>query len=354
MTIPSNRDFSTEVKQDRLRLLWRVTLVAAVLVAWVIMNIAMLQRVELSRMFIPLIVVIIGSLLTRILLMRNLYRPAAWTYVASLTAGLAFALVFSDNQALYVLPFAFPIVVFIVGLLLQPGNTLFTAVVASVIIVVAPLIGQQSIPAQLVIQVAAIALTLISAVVAAQVAGDLYQIADWALSNYQRERRVAGELFDSQQALERSLARSNALGERLQETNVELEDARSAAEDAKHFRGQFLANMSHELRTPLNAIIGFSETMLKFPAMYDDVKLPGAYEDDLQQIYTSGRQLLTLINDILDLAKVDAGKLDVRVARVDLHPLLQVVVSTASGLVGTKPVQLETEHPRLSAPGCGR
>ena len=69
-------------------------------------------------------------------------------------------------------------------------------------------------------------------------------------------------------------------------------------------------------------LVGFSETMLKFPAMYDDVNLPSAYEDDLQQIYTSGRQLLTLINDILDLAKVDAGKLDVRMGRVDLQPLL--------------------------------
>ncbi len=110
---------------------------------------------------------------------------------------------------------------------------------------------------------------------------------------------------------------------RLQETNDELDAARGAAEEAKHFRGQFLANMSHELRTPLNAIIGFSETMLKFPAMYDDVKLPVAYEADLQQIYTSGRQLLTLINDILDLAKVDAGKLDVRMERVDLSTVFE-------------------------------
>jgi signal transduction histidine kinase len=103
--------------------------------------------------------------------------------------------------------------------------------------------------------------------------------------------------------------------------------------------------MSHELRTPLNAIIGFSETMLRFPAMYDDVKLPPAYEDDLQQIYTSGRQLLMLINDILDLAKVDAGKLDVRIDRVDLNPLLKKVVSTAGGLIGGKPVRLETDIP---------
>ena len=126
--------------------------------------------------------------------------------------------------------------------------------------------------------------------------------------------------------------------------------ARDAAEEAKHFRGQFLANMSHELRTPLNAIIGFSETMLKFPAMYDGVRLPNAYEADLQQIYTSGRQLLTLINDILDLAKVDAGKLDVRMERVDLQPVLKNVVSTASGLVGNKPVQLETDIPDYLPP----
>jgi signal transduction histidine kinase len=108
--------------------------------------------------------------------------------------------------------------------------------------------------------------------------------------------------------------------------------------------------MSHELRTPLNAIIGFSETMLRFPAMYDDVKLPPAYEDDLQQIYTSGRQLLTLINDILDLAKVDAGKLDVRIDRVDLNPLLRKVVSTAAGLIGNKPVRLETDIPDYLPP----
>jgi signal transduction histidine kinase len=108
--------------------------------------------------------------------------------------------------------------------------------------------------------------------------------------------------------------------------------------------------MSHELRTPLNAIIGFSETMLKFPAMYDGVKLPNAYEADLQQIYSSGRQLLTLINDILDLAKVDAGKLDIRMERVDLSPVLRNVVSTAGGLVGSKPIQLEVDIPDYLPP----
>jgi signal transduction histidine kinase len=194
-------------------------------------------------------------------------------------------------------------------------------------------------------QVVAIALTFLSALLAMQVTGDLYQVSEWALENYQRERRVAGELFDSRQELQRTLARSEALGERLQETNEQLEVARMSAEEAKHFRGQFLANMSHELRTPLNAIIGFSETMLKFPAMYDGVKLPNAYETDLQQIYSSGRQLLNLINDILDLSKVDAGKLDIRMEKVDLKVVIANVVSTAGGLIGSKPIKLGADVP---------
>jgi signal transduction histidine kinase len=350
MNIPSNQDFATEVRVDRLRLLWRATLVLSLLVGWLLLNVAMLQRVPLSPLFAPLVVILLGSVITRGLLQRNLYTGAAWAYVLAATTALGIGLAVAEDAVLYVLPFAFPILIFMVGLLLKPGNTLFMAVIAAALIFFAPLFTPRDMPMLMVIQFSAIALTLVSAVVAAQVAGDLYQIADWALANYQRERRAAGELFESQQALELSLARSTALGERLQDTNIELDSARESAEEAKHFRGQFLANMSHELRTPLNAIIGFSETMLRFPAMYDGVKLPPAYEDDLQQIYSSGRQLLTLINDILDLAKVDAGKLDVRMGQVELNPLLKKVVSTAAGLIGNKPIRLETDVPDYLPP----
>ena len=90
--------------------------------------------------------------------------------------------------------------------------------------------------------------------------------------------------------------------------------------------------MSHELRTPLNAIIGFSQTMLDFPAMYDGVELPAQYRQDMNQVLTSGKHLLTIINDILDLSKVDAGKLDLEIQPVDLHPIVKGVLSTAVGL----------------------
>jgi signal transduction histidine kinase len=92
-------------------------------------------------------------------------------------------------------------------------------------------------------------------------------------------------------------------------------------------------------------VIGFSETMLKFPEMYDGVPLPGEYERDLQQIYTSGAQLLHVINDILDLSRVDAGKLDVQYGRVDLDPIFKATQTTAVGLIGDKPIKLVRNLP---------
>jgi signal transduction histidine kinase len=99
--------------------------------------------------------------------------------------------------------------------------------------------------------------------------------------------------------------------------------------------------MSHELRTPLNAIIGFSQTMLDFPAMYDGVELPDQYRQDMNQILSSGKHLLNIINDILDLSKVDAGKLDLELQPVDLGPVIKGVLSTAVGLVGERADKIE-------------
>src|SRR5690606_15864224 len=232
------------------------------------------QRLDAASAVAPFLVLSVGCLVTRWLLNRSMLTPAVWAYAIGGMAALGVGLLTGSPQMVQILSFAFPVVVFLVGLLLSPSNTMLAAIASALMIAFMPFFQTSDMSYFSVYQVAAIILTFASAVLAMQVTGDLYQVTEWALQNYQRERRVAGELYDSRQELQRSLARSEALSERLQETNEQLEAARAAAEEAKHFRGQFLANMSHELRTPLNAIIGFSETMLKFPAMYDGVKLP--------------------------------------------------------------------------------
>ena len=105
---------------------------------------------------------------------------------------------------------------------------------------------------------------------------------------------------------------------------AEVAKAKDAAETANRTKSLFLANMSHELRTPLNAIVGYSE-MLQEEAVERNLQDFGA---DLQKISTSGRHLLGLINDILDLSKIEAGKMELSLETFDIAALIAEVAST--------------------------
>ncbi len=119
-------------------------------------------------------------------------------------------------------------------------------------------------------------------------------------------------------------------------------DARAnAAESASAHKTAFLANMSHELRTPLNAIIGYAEMIADDALDRDDETLAR----DAQRITGSAQHLLSLINEILDLSKIEAGKLDVTIETVDLRPLLQEVSATVAPLVEAKRNRFELIAP---------
>lgn len=104
---------------------------------------------------------------------------------------------------------------------------------------------------------------------------------------------------------------------------------------------QFIANMSHELRTPLNSILGFSRVILKGI----DGPLTEAQRQDLTAIYNAGQHLLGLINDILDLSKIEAGRMELQFAEVDMREIIRGVMSTAIGLTRDKPIELHQEVP---------
>ncbi len=335
-----NVNFASEVKTDRLDFLWKVTMgVALTIFALTITFTLVRGGFELFWMATPLVVVV-TCLLTRFILKYRGFEAGAWMYSVGMLLSLSVGL-FTKNPNYYnYVPFTFILVIATAGLMLRPAHTFLIALIAIVLTFIVPSFSTGGLAFVNTAQYVACALILLAAAIAVQVAGELYAITEWALMNYQRERRTNSELFENRQALEKALKRSEALSDSLKDLNRELEAARLAAETAKNFRGQFLANMSHELRTPLNAIIGFSETMRKFPMMYDNVPLPEAYEHDMEQIFNSGKHLLNLINDILDLAKIDAGKLEVRPAVIEQEPIIKGVLATASGLISNKPITL--------------
>ncbi len=122
----------------------------------------------------------------------------------------------------------------------------------------------------------------------------------------------------------------------LEHYNDALVHARDQAESANRAKSAFLASMSHELRTPLNAIIGYSELVLEAP---DDVE---AVRTDITQVHVAGRHLLSLVNDVLDMSAIEAGKMELALEEVQIEQLLEGIIASVQPLVTRRGNVLET------------
>ncbi|WP_171020247.1 ATP-binding protein [Hydrogenophaga sp. 2FB] len=169
-----------------------------------------------------------------------------------------------------------------------------------------------------------------------------YTAAFGLVSHYQtraaiqakRELKARNDVIEQQKA---DLEQARAIAER----------AREQAETANHTKSAFLANMSHELRTPLNAVIGYTEMLEDDFADRGDL---GAALVDLGHIKGAARHLLQMINDVLDLSKIEAGKIELHIEVFDLAALLDQVVSTTQPLLSTNGNTLEVHGaPNLGA-----
>jgi signal transduction histidine kinase/CheY-like chemotaxis protein len=121
---------------------------------------------------------------------------------------------------------------------------------------------------------------------------------------------------------------------------VKLEESNAALLEANKHKSVFLANMSHELRTPLNAIIGFSELLTDARDGQFDQATRTRF---LGQILTSGKHLLSLINDILDLSKVEAGQMELRLQPVSIAEAVEQVITTVEPLAGKKDIRIHAQ-----------
>ena len=208
------------------------------------------------------------------------------------------------------------------------GSTLVAAL-AALLSVTGPMLSHEPTPDLTVEIVAAVYLPVLVG---------LYAFIVWHSSarlveTLSETRRANEALRQSERTLERKVQERTAeLAEKnvaLEQSQRELEEARDAALAASRTKSAFLANMSHELRTPLNAIIGYGE-MLR-----DDAEDGGHAQlvPDLNKVVSAGRHLLDLINGVLDLSKIEAGRMDVFAERIELGQELAGIASTIRPLI---------------------
>jgi signal transduction histidine kinase/HAMP domain-containing protein len=149
------------------------------------------------------------------------------------------------------------------------------------------------------------------------------------------------EITESEARTLRTVARLVSVAKENADLVGELRDNNFALERANRLKSEFLANVSHELRTPMNAIIGYSKLMLDGL----DGELNAQQEADLQRVTTAADNLLSLINGLLDLSKIEAGRMELTVEEVDVRPIVEDVVALVRPQSDAKEIEVRTTIP---------
>lgn len=171
----------------------------------------------------------------------------------------------------------------------------------------------------------------------------LLTAVEWYLYSFTRAQQNMEAAEQSRAQLAEALNDLDRAYFRLQRSNAALVAARKAAEEANRFKAEFVTNVSHELRTPLNLIAGFSEVMLSSPESYNDLPIPGPYRSDLDAIHRSAQHLLALADGILDLARIEVGKISLTREQTDLAALISDTVDIFREYIAAKGLELKIE-----------
>lgn len=172
---------------------------------------------------------------------------------------------------------------------------------------------------------------------------------EWSWSSYQQARRLLDEARE--QSLELQQTKDDLIQANLQLTRLseQLRILHQIAEGARRAKEEFVANVSHELRTPLNMIIGFSEVILQSPHVYG-ASLPPALQADISVIQRNSQHLASLVNDVLDLSQVDAGRMALSKEWVSLTQIVEEAIVAVEPLFRSKGLTLEAQLPPALPP----
>lgn len=171
---------------------------------------------------------------------------------------------------------------------------------------------------------------------------ELLVLADWAMSSFDAARENLNEMREQRLELEQSREDLMQANRELMRLSERLKVLERMAEEARQAKTEFVANVSHELRTPLNMIIGFSDMISRSPHVYGG-RLPASLMTDIAAIRRNAEHLSALVNDVLDLSQVEAGRMALSRAWVDLASLIADAIGVVQSLYESRGLYLKSE-----------
>jgi signal transduction histidine kinase len=286
--------------------------------------------------WLPSAIIFVTCIYSYKLRKRNQYRRGSYVFIGGLIVAVISFIFLSRSQFQQREAYLFILIVAMAGLLINPqaaADAAGFAVVATLgtAFVVGGISWDSFI--SLFSLFPPLALTCGMAAVSWVSSDHLTTTLQWAMDSQARAQQRSRELFEKQQELQKAYLM-------LETANLRLQQAEAAANQANRFKTRFVTSLSHELRTPLSAIINFSFILAKD----HHGTVTNEQRDYLTRIHDAGNLLLEIVNDLLDLAKIESGQMEIFREPIDLAPIASSVMNTISGLV-TSQVKLWQDVP---------
>ena len=330
---------TNQVMQDLVRESFRSLLPITTLVMWVVTVAVLVLAEQHLPEGVGVLVLTLAVTWLSYNLQEQYLKLAVGVYLAGLTAVVTiFALTLPGMPVLY----AYMLVVLVTATLTDATGLWAVAFLEDALVLVIGLGVQNVSLGDLWLPIIFLLLAAFTAWLSSR---RLFTALGWTLRMTQEAQRNANDARERRAEVRSILKSLEEAYVRLERANQALIFAREAADKAYRFKAEFVANVSHELRTPLNLIVGFSEMVATAPESYKGIPLPHEYRGDVMAIYRAARHLGDLINDVLDLSQIEAGRVPISPEPADLTAVIGEAVEIVRGLAEAKGLSVEVQVP---------
>lgn len=329
-----NRAYSRELSADTCSII--IPLISAItFIASLLMAILWLQSRTVWHLWALAAVSPLVAYTAVQLIRRDRIESGATLFISA-HVGLLLLLIYQEWQPGSSLPYLFAVLIITGSMMRHPQASLIIWGVSSILTAVVIGLSQETFSAAYIYHLIAPTIVNFLLAVFAFLSAYEWRFAVESVSMlHGKARRRRDELFEMQQEL-------SAINASLKALNRALDDARARAVQERDLRTRFMTSVSHELRTPLNSIVNFAHILAQ------GVRGPVTEEqaDYLQRIEQAGWHLLAVLNDLLDMAQIEAGEFKLHLEPTNLHTICEEAIASTQGMLLERPVKLERIYPQ--------